>query len=173
MTDVEALYREHRAALLSYLIRRVEQPEDAADLLTEVFLVAMRRPDRVPEGGEAKLWLYGVARRLLANYRRGVRRRAAAVDQLAKSLATQAIGPPPTVETLAVLQQLKLLSIDDRELITLVAWDGLSPSEAARVLGLKPGTARARLSRLRRRLQDGLAAAEVLPWPATAASVTQ
>jgi RNA polymerase sigma factor (sigma-70 family) len=158
MADVDSLYRQYRVAVLSYLVRRVPEPEDAADLLTEVFLVAMRRPDQVPAGDDAKLWLYGVARRLLANHRRGLGRRDAAVAHLAEVLRTQALSAPaPTAELIAVTQQLRRLSAEDRELITLVAWDGLTPSEAAQVLGLKPGTARARLSRLRDKVRLGLA----------------
>lgn len=157
MIDVGQLYRDHRDAVLGYLVRRVDHPEDAADLLAEVFLVAMRRPDRVPEGAEAKLWLYGVARRLLANHRRGTARRDSAVAALAEVLRRQALTlPPPTAETIAVLEQLRLLPVVDRELVTLVAWDGLTPGEAALVLGIKPGTARARLSRLRQRVRDAL-----------------
>ena len=158
MADLDALYRRHRGAVLSYLVRRVAEPEDAADLLTEVFLVAMRRPDQVPSGDEGRLWLYGVARRRLANHRRGSGRRDAAVASLAEVLRTQALSAPaPTADLLAVTEQLRLLPAEDRELITLVAWDGLTPSEAAQVLGLKPGTARARLSRLRERVRCGLA----------------
>lgn len=158
MADLDHLYRSYRSAVLAYLLRRVDEPEDAADLLTEVFLVAMRRPREVPQGDEAKLWLYGVARRLLANHRRGTGRRNATVQDLADSLRTQALSvPAPTVEALAVLEQLRLLPADDRELITLVGWDGLTPGEAAQVLGIKPGTARARLFRLRQRVRDGLA----------------
>lgn len=157
--DSGRLYREHRAAVLSYLLRRVEEPQDAADLLTEVFLVALRRPGDVPPADDARLWLYGVARRLLANHRRGLRRRAAAVDALAQVIRTQAAAAPePSAQTLAVIQQLRQMPESDRELITLVAWEGLSPTEAAEVLGLKPGTARARLSRARRRLRASLVA---------------
>jgi RNA polymerase sigma-70 factor (ECF subfamily) len=48
------------------------------------------------------------------------------------------------------------LSDADRELLLLIAWDGLSPSEAAAVLGIKPATARVRLLRARRRLTQAL-----------------
>jgi RNA polymerase sigma-70 factor (ECF subfamily) len=69
-----AVYDAHAADLLRFLVRRVEQPEDAADLLSEVFLVWWKRQPDVPSD-EARLWLYGVARKVLANYGRGNRRR--------------------------------------------------------------------------------------------------
>jgi RNA polymerase sigma-70 factor (ECF subfamily) len=49
------------------------------------------------------------------------------------------------------------LSESDRELLLLIAWEGLSPVEAAAVLGIKPATARVRLLRARRRLTQALA----------------
>ena len=59
----EALYATEGRRVLAYALRRTAQPADAADVLAEVFLVAWRRLDDVPAGAEARLWLYGVARR--------------------------------------------------------------------------------------------------------------
>ncbi|MEY2472291.1 MAG: hypothetical protein QOK28_1620 [Actinomycetota bacterium] len=155
--QIAKLYSDNRIAILSYLLRRVAEPEDAADLLADVFIVAVRRSGEVPDGTDARLWLYGVARRLLANHRRGERRRDAAVARLGHSLRAEAVAAPRRADELIVVrQQLALLPADDREMITLTAWDGLTPSEAAQVLGLKPSTARARLFRARRRLQARL-----------------
>jgi RNA polymerase sigma factor (sigma-70 family) len=157
----EKLYRGHRDAILAYLLRRVTNAEDAADLLTEVFVVAVRRGDDVPRDDATRLWLYGVARRLLANHRRGLRRHDEAVARLADELRTMAAAvPAPAAELIVLRQQLATLSADDRELLTLTAWDGLTPMEAAAVLGLTPTTARARLFRARRRLQARLASIE-------------
>nr|MDQ6949985.1 RNA polymerase subunit sigma-24 [Actinomycetota bacterium] len=62
MTDVanrfEALFEAHHQDVLAYLLRRTEQPADAADVLAEVFLIAWRRKEHVPVGEEARLWLY-------------------------------------------------------------------------------------------------------------------
>lgn len=73
--DFAALYSETRDQILGYLLRRCGQPEDAAELLGEVYLVAWRRRHRLPAGDDARLWLYGVARNVLANDRRGKLRR--------------------------------------------------------------------------------------------------
>lgn len=62
------LYAAHLNAILGYALRRVAAPEDAADVVAETFLIAWRRCADVPPGGEARLWLYGVARRVLANH---------------------------------------------------------------------------------------------------------
>jgi RNA polymerase sigma-70 factor (ECF subfamily) len=154
---IDGLYRDHRAAILAYLVRRTAAPEDAADLLAEVFVVALRRADDVPDGSAARLWLFGVARRVLANHQRGARRRDAAVERLADVLRIQlATAPPVAADMIEMRQQLARLAPDDRELLTLIAWDGLTPTEAAHVLDLNPATARARLLRARRRLRAAL-----------------
>jgi DNA-directed RNA polymerase specialized sigma24 family protein len=67
----EELYAAHHASLLGYALRRTANTDDAADVLAETFLAAWRRLDDVPPGPQARLWLYGTARRVLANQRRG------------------------------------------------------------------------------------------------------
>ena len=69
------LYRDHARGILGYALRRCPDPEDAADVVAETFLAAWRRLPEVPIGEEARLWLYGTARLVLANQRRGERRR--------------------------------------------------------------------------------------------------
>jgi RNA polymerase sigma factor (sigma-70 family) len=72
------LYRDHGREITGYALRRAASPEDAADVVAETFLVAWRRLGEVPVDEEARLWLYGVARRVLANQHRAERRRTKA-----------------------------------------------------------------------------------------------
>ncbi|GAB3435443.1 hypothetical protein GCM10027517_04600 [Phycicoccus ginsengisoli] len=81
-----ALFERTHPALLGYAVRRVADPADAADVVAETYLVAWRRLDDVPGGDEARPWLFGVARRVLANHYRGERRRHALADRLRDSL---------------------------------------------------------------------------------------
>src|SRR6478672_7119633 len=67
----EELFARTRSALMGYAVRRVGDPADAADVVAETYLVAWRRLDEVPPGEETRLWLFGVARRVLANHQRG------------------------------------------------------------------------------------------------------
>ena len=67
------LFDEHHRAVLAYFLRRLDR-DDAYDATADVFVVAWRRLDDVPQGEEALPWLYGVARRVLSNQLRGVRR---------------------------------------------------------------------------------------------------
>jgi RNA polymerase sigma-70 factor, ECF subfamily len=148
------LYREEGRAILEYALRRVEDREDAADVVAETFLVAWRRLGEVPIGEEARLWLYGVARLTLANLHRAERRRTRLGRRLAETLRTElSAHSAPAGEAAEVLRAIGELGEDDRELLLLVSWEGLSPGEAARVLGISSLAARSRLHRARRRLR--------------------
>src|SRR3954447_4948956 len=78
------IYRAQAAAILAYALRRVEDPEDASDVVAETFLVAWRRLDEIPVGRRERLWLYAVARRVTANVRRAEGRRPRRADRLSK-----------------------------------------------------------------------------------------
>jgi RNA polymerase sigma-70 factor (ECF subfamily) len=159
----EDLYQAHGRPLLAYALRRVHRPEDAADVVAETMLVAWRRLADVPPGVEAKLWLFGVARWVLANQRRGSRRRDRLGDRLRQDLRAQ-VGPdhaPTVVTSLAVRTALAELSADDREVLQLTAWEGLDPQEIATMLGMPAATVRSRLHRARGRLRERLAAAGI------------
>ena len=124
--------------LLAYFERRVASREDAADLLGEALLVAWRRAAVVPGDPQgARLWLFGVARNVLANHQRGVRRRLAMADRLRGD--------------------------DMRELVTLVHWDGFGIAEAGQILGIGASTARSRYARARERLTAELGDAVAAP----------
>ncbi|MEV4349707.1 RNA polymerase sigma factor [Actinoplanes sp. NPDC049596] len=150
------VYRAHFDALLAYALRRVEQPPDAADVVAETFLVAWRRAGEMPGDDETRLWLYGVARRVLANHHRGGVRRARLGDRLRQRLTPAVAGDPgaEVPERLAVRAALARLGPVDREVLTLTVWEGLQPREAAIVLGVSPETVRTRLSRARARMRD-------------------
>ncbi len=80
-----ALYEENFRLVLGYALRRTASADDAADVAAECMLIAWRRLSDVPAGAEARLWLYGVARRVLANHHRGAERR----DRLGSRLGEQ------------------------------------------------------------------------------------
>jgi len=150
-----AIYEANYGPLLAYVLRRTRSAEDGADALAETFLVAWRRLDQVPDGSETRLWLFGVARRVLANSARAGTRR----DRLHASLLIEAeilsVVRPTTDADLSVdvvSEALGQLHERDRELLRLVAWEGLSYDELAVVLGCTRGAARIRVHRARRRL---------------------
>lgn len=151
---MEALFRRHYRDVAAYVRRRAE-PDLIEDVVAETFLVAWRRLPEVPV--DARPWLLGVARKTLATQRRAVARRRSLVTKL-----ESVRGPAERTERsdeLAVTDALMRLSENDREAITLVAWEGLSPREAALVVGQSPTAFRVRLHRAKRRLRERLEAA--------------
>ncbi len=158
----QALHTAHGQGLLAYFVRRIPNRDDAADLLAETYLILWRRITDLP-AGEERAWLYTVARNVLANHHRGTRRRLALADRLRADLAHTPPQPVPTEHVLAVRSALAALPHADRELLTLTGWDGLTTSEAATVLGIRPDAARARLARARRRLRAALGEAVTIP----------
>jgi len=157
-TALTKLYAKHGRDVLAYALRRAPSAEDAADALADTFLVAWRRLDRVPPEPDARLWLYGVARRSLANQRRGAERRGRLAERLRVEASAVLETRARDDERERVLTALATLRADDRELLLLVGWEGLTPAEAARVLEISPVAARARLHRARRRLGKALEA---------------
>lgn len=151
-----ALYRAHAGAVAAFALRRAEL-DDAADIVSETFLVAWRRLDEVPAEPVTRPWLYGVARRVLANHRRGARRRSNLVErvrhQMVAALDQVSIAEPASADRWEAAAALRALGPDDRELILLAAWEGLSPAEIAVVLDVPAPTVRTRLHRARRRLE--------------------
>jgi RNA polymerase sigma factor (sigma-70 family) len=154
----EAVYRELYAPICGYTLRRVRDPEDAAEVIAETFATLWRRFDRCPDGEQLRPWLFGVARRVIANQRRGDRRRTALAERLVANFdaaAFEAIAPRGDASALA--RAFEALSDADRELLSLVAWEGLSRNELATALGTTRAVVRLRLHRARGRLREALA----------------
>ncbi|HEX5597824.1 MAG TPA: sigma-70 family RNA polymerase sigma factor [Micromonosporaceae bacterium] len=141
--------------VLKYLTRRVDPTSDAADLLADVLMIAWRRIADLPEDDDAAAaWLFGIARGVLANHRRGQARRLALADRLREHLALRSAVPPaPSVEAIHLREALARLPSQDRELLMLVGWDGLTADEIAALLQITPAAVRQRLVRARRRLR--------------------
>lgn len=139
-----------------YLYRRLLDAADPAstadDLTADVLVIAWRRREDIPEAAELP-WLYAVARRVLANYRR--RPQDVLVADLGDLDAIDESDPADIVSDDAVLAEAwRSLASRDREVLRLVAWEGLSGAELATALGITEGGAAAALSRARSRFQE-------------------
>ncbi|MEV5829203.1 sigma-70 family RNA polymerase sigma factor [Spirillospora sp. NPDC052242] len=167
--EFTAVYAATYRPLLGYALRRCDSPEDAADVVAETFAIAWRRAAEMPAGDQARLWLYGVAHRVLANQRRGARRNTIKTAALRAELsAGTPPRPAPEPDGPAVADVFRALPDRDRELLALVAWEGLSNAEIATVLGCSRNAASIRLHRARRRFARALRAAGVDDPPAEA-----
>ena len=154
----EQLLRETRTDLLAYLVRRSGRPEDAADVLAETYLIAWRKLDAIPQGDQARLWLFGVARNLLLQGASRRRSRHALAERLASELRNaHPLEPAVDDERRAIVRAaLNALPERDREIVTLTAWEGLTPKQIATVLGTSANLVRVRLHRARAQLKREL-----------------
>jgi RNA polymerase sigma-70 factor (ECF subfamily) len=154
-TRFEALYAEHGAAIARYARRRTDE-QTAADVVSDVFVVAWRRLDDVPE--DALPWLLGCARRVLWHHHRAEQRRGRLLARLKSSAPRLAVSIELADSVLSA--GLAELSERDREVLLLTAWEGLTADQAATVLGCSAQAFRVRAHRARQRLADVLRALE-------------
>jgi RNA polymerase sigma-70 factor (ECF subfamily) len=155
-----ALWAAHHDAVLAYCCRRAPA-ETAGEAATATFALLWRRIDDLP--ADPLPWLYAVARRELANRRRGQFRFGALVARLSRDRSVTGANVAPDVSGEAMdrsraREALRRLRPDDRELLMLVAWEGLSPTAAAASLNISVPALTVRLHRARQRLETELAA---------------
>jgi RNA polymerase sigma-70 factor (ECF subfamily) len=161
MEQFEEIYDCHREAVEAYARRRV--PADLVDdVVSETFLVCWRKLGDVP--GDPLPWLYAVVRKTIANQRRAAAR--AVTGGGGEAVAT---GAPEPVGDPQLAAAFARLSDRDREVLRLVAWEGLSLAQASTVLGCTTVSCRVRFHRAKRRLaallEAGVAGAPARPRP--------
>jgi RNA polymerase sigma-70 factor (ECF subfamily) len=157
------LYETHYGAVYAFALRRlIGSPDDASDATAEIFATAWRRMAHIPPPPEDRLWLFGVARRVLNRQQRGHRRRARLLARLqAEASVGSSVGADPDgaqgshARVRAAIARLKPA---DRDVLSLVLWERLSHAEAALVLGCSINAVGLRLHQARARLRRELTA---------------
>lgn len=161
--QIAQLYQRYSPQIAAYARRRAA-PDEAADVVSETFLVAWRRSEEIPEEPASLPWLYGVARHVLANQRRSTQRRGRLWKRLSSQFAEDHT-PPVAIENQCEFEligrAISELSDDDAEILRLVAWEGMSPAQVAEILEVEPNAARQRLHRARLRLRRSIDAMSV------------
>lgn len=150
-------YEQHHADVLAYFLRRLERHE-AEEATAEVFLVAWRRVADLPQGAEARPWLFGVAQNVLRNRQRTLRR----ASRLLARIASMRAESPPTPETVVVRRHqdrliaslLDRLRRTDREVIQLRLWEEATFDEIAQILGCSRHAAEQRYRKALLRLRS-------------------
>ncbi|MFD9657760.1 RNA polymerase sigma factor [Streptomyces olivochromogenes] len=146
------LYRRNYAAVEAYVTKRAD-PSSVLDVVADVFLTAWRRFADIPEEKELP-WLYGVARRTLANDRRSQRRQTSLAELLAVQPPTLSSErqPDDVIIELDLAKAFDRLSLQDQEILRLTLWEELPIKECAIAMGCGTAAARVRLFRARKRL---------------------
>jgi RNA polymerase sigma-70 factor (ECF subfamily) len=149
------MYDACRQRVWAYVVSRAGR-QVADEVVSETFAIAWRRLDDVPE--PPLPWLLGVARNVLRDTIRADARREALSAEL--RAWTEGDVADQVADRLGVLRALAALPEDDREILILVAWQGLTPREGARVVGCSSAAFRVRLHRARKRLKQAMEPAE-------------
>lgn len=154
LAEVEASWERNYHRVVAYSVRRGFEPSDAEEIAAEAFTIAYKK------GGRGSLdlpWLLAAARRVASNRRRSENRRTRLLERLRR----EGSEPPQVFDAGdgLVAEAFASLSNADREVLALIAWDGLEPREAAAVLGVSPGAVSVRIHRAKARLRRELAAA--------------
>lgn len=125
-------------------------------MTADLFEIAWRKRSEIPTGHELP-WLFKTARFLISNHRR---------KQAGRSQAMLLFREPdaaPSAESIAIADlslanAWRKISPQHREVLALSAWDGLTPDELAKALGITTNAASVRLSRARSSLAEALSA---------------
>jgi RNA polymerase sigma-70 factor (ECF subfamily) len=151
------LFATHYRDLLGYAMRRLRVVEDAQDAVAEVLSVAWRRRGDVPDDPvEQRMWLFGVARRVVANHRRGEVRRsrlAGRLESVGESIVVDLAFEDEESDLTLALAALDALSPPDREILLLAVWEELTVAQIATVMGLTKPNVSLRLHRAKARLR--------------------
>lgn len=150
-----SIYRRLYPDVLAYMTRRLG-PEEAVDAAADVFVVVWRRIESVPEGSAARPWIFGVARNVISNRRRASARFWRFLARYREQREPESENPEVLVmrraENDGLLEGLERLRPSDRELLRLVAWEELSYTEIALVLGCSRQAVEQRVHRALRHL---------------------
>ena len=168
----EAAFDTHHADVLAFALRRVDGRAAADDVVADTFAIVWRKRDTIPN--TPLPWIYGIARRVIANQRRSAKRRLRLNERLAgQPIRDQGLDPAEVVNLReSVLAAFARLSEPEQEVLRLVAWDGIAAEAAARVLGCSTTAFRMRLHRARRELRRELEAGDASPPAARSATAT-
>jgi RNA polymerase sigma factor (sigma-70 family) len=149
------LYRRYYRPIRDYCRRRVAR-DLVDDAVAETFLAAWRHLDDVPAGGDALVWLYGVAYRVVGHQWRSTARRRRLEARLRSVVRRPGSAADESVidgdDSRLVLAAVARLSDTDAEVLRLTAWEQLSVVATAAVLEIAPNAAKQRLHRAKRHL---------------------
>lgn len=162
----EFMYQAHYQSIYNYAVRRVISAQEAVDVVSDVFTTAWRRVDDVPLPPEERLWLYGVARRVLSQHRRSSMRRGRLLDRM--KAGRESVPSDSASEHHAqdrILEAMAKLRPDDCEALRLVLWEELSHADAGRVLDCSANAVAIRVHRAKVRLREILLAEDIDDLP--------
>lgn len=150
-------WRQHKAEIRSFLVRRASSATEADDLLQEVFLKALLKGKDFCQLDNPRAWLFHVARNLLIDRLRLTKEQVPLPEDLSAEPIT--VIAPVDLLSHCLPRVLTELTPEDREAILLCDMQGLTQSDYAKHLGLTLPAAKSRVQRARQRLRAQLSEA--------------
>jgi len=153
--EFRALFDRYFRVVHTYVARRVRADEDVDEIAIAVFEVAWAKFEQIPIEPHTRQWLLLVARHKIANHSRGAARWGRLIERLTsyRAVAPIELDELGTEDDVA-LRAFGRLSAAHREVLALIAWDGLSYAEAAAVLRCSTDAFGVRLFRARAAYRD-------------------
>lgn len=150
-TAFESFFHENVDFVVRTLRRFGVDARDVEDVAQEVFVVAMRRTEPLAEAWTPRAYLWGVSRRLAADYRRLARHRTTLVEQVETS------APSHRYEVTQIVHRaLAALPEDRRDVLVLFEIEGWTLDEIALAVGIPSNTVSSRLRRARQEFEDAV-----------------
>lgn len=161
----EAVYRAHVGAVGRFFARRSTDPQVVADLTSETFVRAMSSIHTFEGRGSLRAWLLAIARAVYAQQQEALADGRQVFDRLSGQVTLPDDATEDLVDRIdaqragrALLERITRLPELERSAVELVALEGMTSRDAARVLNVSPGAVRVRLLRARARLRKGVKA---------------
>ena len=151
------IFDSYAPAVLRFARRRLDDGDAAWDVVNDTFTTAWRHWDRRPAAGELLPWLYAIAGNAVRDQRRSAGRQVRLIARLSAAGTAGHTADPADGIVLgqSVAGAFARLPAADREVLRLVAWEGMTDARAiGLVLGLSPAAVRTRVHRARRRLRS-------------------
>lgn len=148
--EFNALFRAHLPEVSRFLSRRVSS-DAVEDIASDLFEIAWKKRSSIPQGLELP-WLYKTARYLVSNHLRKQSGRQSILDRFLEPQVA-ASAESVALADLELAEAWRRLSLQDTEVLTLWAMEGLEPSQIAAALGVSENAANIRLSRAKKKLQ--------------------
>lgn len=147
------VFDRHRDRVRRHATGLAPSRSEAEDVVSITFLEAWRKRETIRFVDQSILpWLLRTATYTCLNMARSERRHRVALSRL--PAAESSYDPPDSAQDGAIFVAMRKLTARDQEVITLCVLEDLSAEEAASLLGVRPSSARSRLSRARTRLRD-------------------